>query len=233
MRVVQRLALSVRLRRRQRLASGYLCGSGLEIGALHLPLPLPPGATAKYVDRAVREELRAQHPELEPFEIVEPDLIDDGELLATVADGSQDFVVANHFIEHCEDPIGAIGNQLRVLRPGGHVVMAVPERRRSFDRARPPTSIEHLLRDHREGPAASRSQHYEEWVRLVEEVPPERARERAARAEQRRQRIHFHVWSREEFRALLEFLASEPGLPLQVRRVQPNLSEFVAIFRRI
>jgi SAM-dependent methyltransferase len=205
----------------------------VEIGALHLPLPLPAGASATHVDRFSHEELRAAHPELDGFEIVETDVVDDGEHLAAFADGSQDFVIANHFIEHCEDPVAAIGNQLRVLRPGGHVFMAVPERRRSFDRSRPPTSIEHVLRDNAEGPQVSRSQHYEEWVRLVERVPPEWIAARAERAEQTGQRIHFHVWGRTDFEEMLEVLRVERGLPLRVERVQPNLSEFVAIFSRI
>ncbi len=64
-------------------------------------------------------------------------MIDDGEHLASIGDESVDFVVANHFIEHCRDPIGALTTLLRVVRPGGVVFMAVPDKRQTFDRARP------------------------------------------------------------------------------------------------
>jgi ubiquinone/menaquinone biosynthesis C-methylase UbiE len=64
-------------------------------------------------------ELRTHYAELAEYELVAPDVIDDGERLAAFGDESQDFVIANHFIEHCEDPIEAVTNALRVLKPGG------------------------------------------------------------------------------------------------------------------
>ena len=81
-------------------------GSGLEIGALQMPLRLPAGASVRYVDRFDVEELRSHYPELDDFELVAPDVIDDGEVLGTIPDESADFLIANHMIEHCEDPIG-------------------------------------------------------------------------------------------------------------------------------
>jgi predicted SAM-dependent methyltransferase len=164
--------------------------------------------------------------------IVEVDIVDDGERLRRVGDGSVDFVVANHFIEHCEDPIGTIRNHLRVLRPGGRVFMAVPDRRRSFDRARPVTGWEHVRRDFLQGPESSRSGHYEEWMQLVEAVEPQWVEERARYAQELGRRIHFHVWSRDDFRSLLECCAGELRFPLEVETVRPNLSEFVAVFTR-
>ena len=65
----------------------------------------PDGAHARYVDRYSREDLRREYPELRTHDLVEVDVVDDGETLATVADASADFVIANHFIEHTEDPI--------------------------------------------------------------------------------------------------------------------------------
>ena len=44
----------------------------------------------------------------EPF--VPVGCIDDGERLGKIADASQDFVIANHFLEHCQDPILALLN---------------------------------------------------------------------------------------------------------------------------
>ena len=61
------------------------------------------------------------------------DVIDNGETLQTLPDARQDFVVANHFLEHCQDPIGTIVNHFRVLKPGGVLFMAVPDKRWSFD----------------------------------------------------------------------------------------------------
>ena len=44
--------------------------------------------------------------------------MDDGERLATIADATQDFVIANHFLEHCQDPLGALGNMSACCDPG-------------------------------------------------------------------------------------------------------------------
>ena len=65
------------------------------------------------------------------------------ESLATIPDGSQDFVIADHFIEHCQDPISALTIHFRVLKTGGILYMAVPDKRFTFDKDRPvtPTSI--------------------------------------------------------------------------------------------
>lgn len=50
--------------------------------------------------------------------VVRPDIVDDGECLSKVGDFSQDFVIANHVLEHFEDPIKGFRNMLRVLKHG-------------------------------------------------------------------------------------------------------------------
>src|SRR4051794_24643687 len=152
---------------RKQLSDRFLHGEGLEIGALHLPLALPKGAHARYVDRYSREDLRSEYPELRTHDLVQVDVVDDGETLATVPDASADFLIANHFIEHTEDPIATLGHHSRVIRPGGVLYMAVPDKRSTFDIDRPVTPLEHLIQDHEHGSQHSRSAHYEEWVRLV------------------------------------------------------------------
>ena len=87
---------------REDVALRYLKGDGIEIGPLDYPLRLPRQATVRYVDyldtAALREAysstLRAGRP------LVTPDVVDDGARLASFADGSLDFVVANHMLEH-------------------------------------------------------------------------------------------------------------------------------------
>ncbi len=96
------------------------------------------------------------------------DVIDDGEKLVTFENDSVDFVIANHFLEHTEDPIGTLKNFLRVLRPGGKIFMAIPDMRFTFDKNRARTPLAHLIRDHEQGGESSRREHYREWVTLVE-----------------------------------------------------------------
>jgi SAM-dependent methyltransferase len=218
---------------RRRLASRYLHGEGIEVGALHLPLPLPRGAHAHYVDRMNVADLRAHYPELDEYELVEPAIIDDGEALASVPSGSVDFVIVNHLIEHCQDPIGTLLTHARVLREGGVLYLAAPDRRRTdFDRDREETTIEHLVRDHEDGPEWSRDGHYEEWARCAIKVAPEKVAAHAARLEAEDYSIHFHTFTAMSFLALLLHCREAYGLPFEVAATETNNHEFIVIARR-
>ncbi|HWF26116.1 MAG TPA: methyltransferase domain-containing protein [Solirubrobacteraceae bacterium] len=132
---------------REDLARQYLVGDGIEIGALTLPLRVPARVRVRvrYVDRMSRADLlRHDGPELaasglDPASIPEIDVVDRAETLASFADQSLDFVIANHVLEHVEDPIGALENLLRVIRPGGILFLILPDARHTFDARRPRT----------------------------------------------------------------------------------------------
>lgn len=183
---------------RETVARVYLRGAGLEIGALHNPLAVPPSAKVRYVDRMSTPNLRRQYPELARRALVEVDIVDDGERLGTVADATQDFVVANQVLEHCENPLFTLEQWLRVLKHGGVLFLSLPDKRFSFDADRPVTTIEHLLRDYSEGPAWSRRAHFDEWVRLVEHAEAPDVDARVDELLQIQYSIHFHVWTQAE-----------------------------------
>ncbi len=205
---------------RRRLVGRYIAGgAGIEIGALHNPLPLPDGVKVSYVDRADTAALRRQYPELKDQPLVAVDIVADGESLAPLGNGSQDFVIANHFLEHCQNPIFALENMLRVLKNGGILFLAVPDKRFSFDCARPATPYRHLEKDYAEGPAGSREQHFREWVRLVEKIPdgPEADRE-TTRLMHADASIHFHVWTPTELRELILNLKTRLEFEIETMR---------------
>ena len=62
-------------------------------------------------------------------------------------DGAYDFVLSSHMLEHTTNPLGAVQEWLRVLRPGGGLVVVVPHRDGTFDHRRPITSLDHLIED--------------------------------------------------------------------------------------
>ena len=66
-----------------------------------------------------------------------------------VPDASYDFVLSSHMLEHSANPIRVLLEWLRVLKPGGHLLLVLPEARRTWDRHRPVTRLEHLLDDFR------------------------------------------------------------------------------------
>jgi SAM-dependent methyltransferase len=215
---------------REDLARRYLRGDGIEIGPLHHPLRLPPGTRVRYVDVMSREQLLATHTSAvygDPRWVVGPDVIDDCERLGTFADASLDFVIANHVVEHTEDPIGALENLVRVLRPRGVLFLALPDARYTFDALRERTTVEHLLRDHNQGPQLSRRDHYHEWA-VVECLPNEKIPDRIDEFARDGARHHFHVWDLDGFLELLRAL----DLPASLELAQGHLDEFVVILRR-
>ena len=191
---------------RKGIAKYYLKGNGIEIGGLHNPLETTSAAHVKYVDRLPMKELQDQYPEISGEPMVQPDIIDDGETLETIPDGSQDFIIANHFLEHTQNPILTIINFFKKLKPEGIIYLAVPDKRFTFDHNRPVTNLTHLLKDYEEGPAWSRPSHYEEWVKLVEGIVDKQELEkRVSQLMEKNYSIHFHAWTQAE---LFEFFTS-------------------------
>jgi SAM-dependent methyltransferase len=178
------------------------------------------------------DELRRHYPELRNRELVPVDIVDDGECLASIPDGSQDFLVANHLIEHTENPLGALSNWLRVLRSGGTLYLAVPHKAHTFDRDRTPTSLAHVLKDYEEGSAWSRREHYEEWARIVNKVDASRLEESVERLMKREYSIHFHVWTDRTFRELLEYARDRLSFGFTLERFQPNGMEFIVVLSK-
>jgi len=221
------------LSRRMALASLWLRGSGAEIGALHNPLPVNADTLVRYVDRLPAEKLREQYPDLADLALVSVDILDDGEKLSLLPDDSQDFVIANHFLEHCQDPISAIRAHLRVLAPQGILFLAVPDRQRTFDRKRQATSWEHILHDALEGPAASYESHLREYASLVHELTGEALEAAVADFRQRQYSIHFHVWSAAEFQAFLEQAQAKCNLPCEIAHFESSTDEALAILRKV
>lgn len=51
----------------------------------------------------------------------------DAQFMAGVEDETFDFVFSSHCLEHIRDPAEALANWMRILKPGGHLVVAVPD----------------------------------------------------------------------------------------------------------
>ena len=185
------------------------------------------------MDRLTVPELREQYPELAEYALVEVDVVDDGETLSSFADGTLDFVIGNHMLEHCENPLGTTRNHLAKVRPGGVLYYAVPDKRYSFDVDRPLTSFEHLVRDDCEGPAWSRLEHFREWARLVNKhTQPEDAEANVRELLARNYSIHFHVWDQPTFTDFLARGGAYLGEGFRVEYLEPNDTELITVLRK-
>lgn len=215
---------------RRRLAAKYLRGQGLEIGALHRPLEVPEGVVVHYVDRFDVPGLIAQYPQMAELDLVEPAFVDDGETLLTQQAESRDFVVANHFLEHTQDPIGVLRRHAEVLRPSGVILMAVPDKARTFDRFRPVTTMEHLIADHEGAASDGYAAHMREWVELVERLSGDAAEARIAELTAMQYSIHFHTFTRQSLTELLRVVRDRYATPVTIEEVVYNHRKGEVIF---
>jgi predicted SAM-dependent methyltransferase len=214
------------------VARRYLAGSGIEIGALGTPLDLPPGAQVKYVDRMSRASLYNEYKEMANRKLVEPDIIDNGETLETIPDNSLDFIVANHFLEHCENLLGTLQTHAGKLRKGGRLFYAVPNRDFTFDRNRPVTPFSHLVKDYEEGPEQARAAHYLEWAQLTNGLRGAEAEQKAQEVMARRYSIHFHAWDAAAWFQTLALGTEYIKFPGFVAHFELNLHEMLAVLVR-
>lgn len=133
-------------------------GRGLEVGPLFDPVVLREQADVRYIDVHSAEVLRqhyADHAGLPLEDIVDPDftLIDaDGQVRtlpeAVAGAAPFDWTLASHVIEHVPDVIGWLSEVADVLADAGRLVLAVPDRRFSFDAGRPATTVGEMLLAH-------------------------------------------------------------------------------------
>ena len=178
---------------RNRLSKTYIRGKGIEIGAWYSPLAVFENASVKYVDILDEKEHRRRNPDVK-FEFARVDIIDDGEILSKIPDNSQDFIIANHLLEHASNPIGTIRLHLSKLKKDGIIFYAIPNKDFTFDKNRSITCFQHLLSNDSNG-AVDIFDHYLDWAANAEGMTEkELIYDRATKLREADQRIHFHVW---------------------------------------
>lgn len=72
----------------------------------------------------------------------------DAHHLPEIANASLDYVCASHVLEHLTNPIKAILEWMRILKPGGVIWLKIPDKRKTFDKTRKNTTLKHLIEDY-------------------------------------------------------------------------------------
>jgi SAM-dependent methyltransferase len=208
-------------RKRKRLTA-WLRGDGIEIGALNAALRTHREARVRYVDSLTLGEQRQRYPELADEPLAPVQVIARAEELTGFDDSSLDFVIANHLLEHLEDPIAGLLEFHRVLKPGGVLYIGLPDQRRTFDRHRELTTVEHLVRDHEEGPQLSRRAHYVDWAQNVDHVNPGDLEGHVQRRMAESYSIHFHCWQPDTFLDFFVAVRERYGIDFEIVAFAPQ-----------
>jgi glycosyltransferase involved in cell wall biosynthesis len=84
---------------------------------------------------------------------VEPDLVADAQNLEGVESAKFDYYWSSHNIEHCPDTAAVLREAARVVKPGGYVVLIIPDKR--YTEGRDPTHVHEWKPEEYIGPWAS------------------------------------------------------------------------------
>jgi SAM-dependent methyltransferase len=116
---------------------------GVEIGPRESPLITSAHGRVLYADYADTATIRATlpHPSIDPARVVDIDIVTGGGKLSAAMTEQVDYVVASHVAEHVPDLLGWLADLHLVLKPGGTLGLAIPDRRFTFDRFRAESTI--------------------------------------------------------------------------------------------
>jgi SAM-dependent methyltransferase len=93
-------------------------------------------------------------------------LVSEATELSAIGCGAYDFVLSSNCLEHVANPLKALFEWKRVMRPGGALVLVLPNKASNFDHRRPFTSFEHLLNDYERGTTENDLTHLDEILAL-------------------------------------------------------------------
>jgi SAM-dependent methyltransferase len=146
--------------------------------------------------------------------------IREGTDLRGIADRRYDFVLSCHNLEHISNPIRALKEWARVVKPGGAIVLLLPDGRHTFDHRRKSTSVKHLQEDFELGRDETDLTHLEEILECHDlsrdpgGLSSEEFRSRSLRNFENRC-LHHHVFDPSNSRELLEWA----GLTVEVQEL--------------
>jgi len=214
---------------------------GIEFGPFANPIVLKKDSEVLYVDYFDEEKLikkARNNPNLNPNDVVKLDYsLKNGPLLTLLsAHAPFDYVVSSHVFEHLPNPLGWLRDVSSLLKKGGIINMAIPDRRFTFDYFRKETTYNDLLSfdfenltipnefqliDHftqvrevntqlawAEKPNISSCKRYHDEQQVLQMLQKVRTGQYLD--------CHCTVWTYDHFLAVLPLALEEKGIPLEI-----------------
>ncbi len=134
--------------------------------------------------------------------------------LTGIAEERYDFVLSCHSLEHVANPLKALYEWKRVLKPGGVLILVLPDKRYTFDVGRPYTRMEHLLEDYKNDIDENDTTHFDEIMRCYHADKDPHLSSREELVEKLKHNFtercaHHHVFSFELVKELMQHLGFE------------------------
>lgn len=82
--------------------------------------------------------------------------------LSNITTGTYYFLLSCHSLEHIANPVKAMKEWHRVLKPGGTIILSLPDKNHTFDHKRPYTTFEHLMQDFKNNVDEHDATHFDE-----------------------------------------------------------------------
>ncbi len=218
-----------------KLLAQHLRGRGIEIGALWRKFPAPGRARVYYVDRISEADLQQHYAEVSS-PIFAPDVVADGVHLP-FAPGTLDFVIASHVLEHLPFPLAALRHWHNVLRPGGVLLLKIPDKRYTFDHRRERTPLQHLIDEEARPATFDKRAHFADWVEHVigrARGTPEFEAQLSQLLEADYS-IHYHAWTDEDIHEIADYTRNTMHLawqPVVLWKAHFYRKECVLLLRR-
>jgi hypothetical protein len=120
--------------------------------------------------------------------------------LSGIADGSYDFLLSSHVLEHLANPLRGLHEWQRIVKEGGALVIILPHKDGTFDHLRPVTTIQHMLEDYAQDRDEHDDSHVDETLRLhdldYDDGVSDRGEfEQRLRNNAKERSLHHHVFS--------------------------------------
>jgi SAM-dependent methyltransferase len=148
--------------------------------------------------------------------------------LGFIPDGTYDFVLSSHMLEHSANPLKALREWLRLLKAEGTLVLVLPHRDGTFDHRRPVTPLRHIVEDFERQVSEDDLTHLPEILELHDlRRDPEAGALASFKARSERNRenrgLHHHVFDTQLAVELIDHLG------LQIQAVESTYPFHIAL----
>lgn len=158
-------------------------------------------------------------------------IIADATDLSEIPSNTYDFLLSSNCLEHIANPLKAMAEWVRIVKPGGPLILVLPRKESNFDHRRPTTTIEHLRDDYANDVGEDDLTHLDEILALhdLKMDPPAgnlaQFRERSLRNLDNRA-LHHHVFDA----ALIAELLAE--MSLRTLDISNTRTDYYALARK-